>query len=259
MAEYKDALVTYLDILGFRELVEQNERTPDEILDLLKLMKTKAEAQYGTLKKDGTIKIVTASHAFSDLIIREVEFDQANCASRLGSEMAVLAKIQFELLTTRRRTLIRGGISKGRFHMDKGFVFGPAMVKSYELERLAIFSRILIDRDLVRELSAHAQPGWKYILRRGEDGVFFINYLNAVLRNETFTPTPIEGRNAKLAAHKDATEKKLGELWDKKESIRQKGLWLAQYHNSVIEQLMKEDAEETDELKSFVIAEEKFV
>lgn len=260
MPEYKTVLVTYLDILGFRELVEQHKRTPDEILSVLQLMKTMGGVNFGTLNADGTTNLVTASHAFSDLIIRQVECNENNCVSRLGSEMAILARIQFELLTTRRTILIRGGVSKGSFHMDQGFVFGPAMVKSYELERLAVFPRIIIDRDLIREFAAQTLPGWKYILRRGEDGVFFIDYLNAIIRNETFTPTTFNDKNKTLSAHKDAVLEKLLEVSSKKESVRQKVLWLAQYHNSVIERLIVEKLEGgADQFTPHLIAEEKLI
>lgn len=262
MAEYKEVLVTYLDILGFRELVEKHHRTPDEILDLLKLMKEKADVQ-GIAISVGDVsskKIFTATHAFSDLVIRQVEFEDENFISRLGTEMSILARIQFDLLTTKRCTLIRGGISRGKFHLSNDFVFGPAMVRSYELEGLAVFPRIVIDRDLLRRMSPENRTIWDYLITCGDDGIFFIDYLNAVMRR--FLRPPNEAFKDKaefILAHKEATEKKLEELSDTKESIRQKSLWLARYHNRVVEQAMAKDEEKKDAFSQLLIASDKLI
>jgi len=262
MSDYKDVLVTYLDILGFRQLIEKYHRTPDEILDLLKLMKEKADVR-GISISIGNVssqKVFTATHAFSDLVIRQVEFEEDNFLSRLGAEMTLLARIQFELLTTRQCTLIRGGISRGNFHLSNEFVFGPAMVRSYELEGLAVFPRIIIDRDLIQRMSPENRDVWDYLIGCGDDGLFFIDYLNTVMKRSLRPPNEAFKRKEEfLFAHKEAAEKKLEELSKEKEGIRQKGLWLARYHNRVVEQAIRNDEKMIDVFSQLLITKEKLI
>jgi hypothetical protein len=233
MAEYKSAIVTYLDILGFRQFVENNKTTPDKILSLLRL----AKGVTGTLAftfQQGKIKSRTVSQTFSDLIIRQLEYNEADFVNQLSQEMDTLANMQFRLLVSKGRTLIRGGMSEGHCYMEDGFVFGPAMVRSYELEQSAVFPRIIIDRNLIRELRDGITEAIQSMIRQGEDGIFFIDYFNTVVRSHSVILTPEQGHEM-LSQHKAAAEYKLKQLSGEKDSVRQKAVWLAKYHNSVIE------------------------
>ena len=44
--------------------------------------------------------------------------------------------------------LFRGGICYGKYYHENGITFGPGVVKAYELEKKAIYSRIVIDKDI---------------------------------------------------------------------------------------------------------------
>jgi hypothetical protein len=236
MAEYKSAIVTYLDILGFRRFVESSKTTPDEILSLLKVTKGATGIRAVTFTK-GEMKTHTEIQTFSDLVIRQVECDETNFVDRLNNEMNTLAHIQLHLLTSKGRTLIRGGISKGRCYMDTDFVFGPAMVRSYELEQSAVFPRIIIDRNLIRDfrdgLKKPISETLQSLVRQGEDGIFFIDYLKfAVFHQSLSLGRPDTGEEI-LLQHKTAAEDKLGELSHEKDPLRRKAVWLAKYHNSV--------------------------
>jgi hypothetical protein len=262
MAEYKNALVTYLDIVGFEELL--NKREPDEILYLLKLMKQKGDAAYGLIDSENKFKCIAFSEAFSDHVIRQIEFDEAGIDVAFGYEIPTIGRIQFDLLTNSMdSTLVRGGVSKGLSFMDdEGFVFGPAMVQAYKLEQIAKHPRIVIDRSLLQELLKKDRPGWDYMLKRGEDGVYFVDYLGVMIRDTTAASAPFRNteRTRILNLHKSAAEEKLAELLaEKEESRKQKGLWLAHYHNDVVKRLMEKDQASADELKSFLIAEAKFI
>jgi hypothetical protein len=225
-------------------------------------MKEKADVQGVSISFGdvSTQKIFTATHAFSDLVIRQVEFEEDNFMSRLGAEMSLLARIQFDLLTTRRCTLIRGGISRGSFHLSDGFVFGPAMVRSYELEGLAVFPRIIIDRELIQRMSPENRAVWDYLIACGDDGLFFIDYLNTVLKRSFRPPNEaFKNKQDYLFAHKEAAEKKLEELSKEKESVRQKSLWLARYHNRVVEQVIRNDEKMSDVFSQLLIAQERLI
>lgn len=44
--------------------------------------------------------------------------------------------------------LFRGGICYGKYYHENGITFGPGVIKSYELEKKAVYSRIVIDKDI---------------------------------------------------------------------------------------------------------------
>jgi hypothetical protein len=204
---------------------------------------------------------ITSIATFSDHIIRQIEYEPIGLATALGIEMPVLTRMQFELLTQMREPLlVRGAISKGRSHVTSDYVFGPAMAKSYQLEQVAQFSRIIIDFELIGELLKEDRPGWQHTLRRGDDGMFFIDYLTSIIKHPDFAPTYLKDRNEILAAHRGAVDFKLAELLPQKdESLKQKALWLAGDHNSVIAGRIKDKPEDEAELKPFLVDEKRML
>src|SRR5262249_13583968 len=146
----------------------------------------------------------------------------------------LLASVQGSLFLS-SGFMVRGGICFSDLFMENDLVFGPALVRGYELsEKLAIFPRILIDPEVVDAVFQDK----KIILSdihalRGDDAAFFIDYLYVCC----VSPTILMGFpdfKAILAVHKQQVERKLRELSTKGERARQKALWLALYHNSVV-------------------------
>jgi hypothetical protein len=96
---------------------------------------------------------------------------------RLNMELMKLAGIQCEL-TAIHGILLRGGISLGECYEDEDFIFGPALVNSYELEeRTAVFPRIVIASDLVEASTKETGEVWPRVIRRGEDAAYHVDYL----------------------------------------------------------------------------------
>jgi hypothetical protein len=256
MAEYRKTLVTYIDILGFRQLIKQSERDPtkvDEILNILKI--TKEKGQDGPISHVGsdTLDIAITSQNFSDLIIRKVNRAPDPQGFLMLMELILLSRIQCTLLTA-HGVLIRGGICENHLYMEDGFVFGPALVRSYELaEQKAVFPRIMVDAAMV-EATNYAFPGLmnKFMLKIRDE--VFIDYLYA-----SFTTLGVmhlkadEQKLAMLEAHKKVIERKLVELaadaraYDKID-------WLACYHNSVIIRLVRDFPNLETSLKPLVVS-----
>lgn len=58
-------------------------------------------------------------------------------------------------------------------------VFGPALVRSYELEsKKAIYPRIIIDKELIELASGDADAFWTQSIAEADDGTHFIHYLS---------------------------------------------------------------------------------
>jgi len=234
---YRRSVVTFIDVLGFKDIVAK--KSFDEVRGIVRLMQRFAGAEAGDPFAPEVI-------AFSDSIIRVRPIHEGiNAEYSYGCvywEILDLLHAQTELVN--RGVLIRGGIALGDIHIEDGQVFGPGLIASYELESsYANFPRIVVSPELLRELDTnpalvncdHAPADEKEylakILRRGEDGLHFIDYLRAC-RGELDDP---DDYPPFLASHKQLI---LGESAGASLSrTTAKYLWLANYHNSVVDEL----------------------
>ena len=143
--------------------------------------------------------------------------------------------------------LLRGGISIGKISMEPDtpktddILFGPALVRSYDLEnKEAIYPRIVIDSPVITQAEQHQGSLWPEFVRKDkdEDGNFFLDYLFAAVTDSLLFAgekqlNPMET----LQAHKASTERKIKSLEEKDANIIKKLRWLVSYHNGVIQRL----------------------
>jgi hypothetical protein len=251
MPEYEDHLLTYMDILGFRKLVEQSVDDPvkmDRIIEVLFQMET--QVSLGT--PQGTVFANTQN--FSDLVIRAIPMAQdSELAKRISIECMILAGIQCKLLLD-QAVLIRGGICLEKFYMQQGFAFGPALVKSHYLaEDVAIYPRIIIDSKIIGIDDPHNIM--RTFIQRGDDAAYFLDYLLVGFFYQFNLFSKYESPEAIIKKHKERVEEKLDEMQGD-ERVRQKALWLALYHNDAVDRLMGAgNSERRDALAPLLISE----
>jgi hypothetical protein len=252
---YCEAVVSYFDILGFRKLIKESESSPSKLVDLDDILEAAArKGGYSVgLSQNVEAALLLKKYNFSDLVVRRSFRSNAlGLVEHLHFEFLTLARIQWELIHF-YRVLIRGGVClKGM--SDGRFLFGPALVRSYELaEKIAVVPRIVIDSQLVKLAGKVDAQWWKDVVRRGEDGQYFIDYLNVLLRNNNNLDDSVQlltlHRNFILAALADVSN--YGD-----EKIRQKTIWVALYHNSTIERFLKDHAERTNGLAPLQIEDQ---
>ena len=151
-----------------------------EILGLLNAIKSEFAA-HGRVHRTqaGEIVRIFSSHDFSDLVVRCTEIPAgASVGDYIDSELFHLGYKQVFLVI--EGVLIRGGMFIGEMLVaDEGIVFGPGLVKAYDLEsKYAVYLRIVIDRDLINDAEQQGYIGplrdW---VRRGEDGAYYLDYL----------------------------------------------------------------------------------
>lgn len=151
------AVVTFIDILGFKNLVENKDE--DEMREILSLFqKNNSKKPFervvpeNPMLLDALIPIETIFFSDSVVRIRYAPDFEKNEASDglymclLEKELYLLAEIQSDLL--KHGILIRGGITIGDISYDKetNQLFGKAMNRAYELEsKVANYPRIVID------------------------------------------------------------------------------------------------------------------
>ena len=141
--QYRQALVSFIDILGFRDLV--SKATVPEILSVLE-SKERLTLHWGrnfpTKATDGT------TVTFSDLIVNVTFLNQPCPLYSLFDQFVTMGFRQ--LLLAMAGTFVRGGIALGDIYVSDKMIFGPALIKAYDLERgTAKWPIIAVDPALV--------------------------------------------------------------------------------------------------------------
>lgn len=235
--EYRRAIVTFLDVLGFREIVKKGDAARvKSVLDTV--------ARFTGSEDDDELSPVAVR--FSDSIVRVRFLDGLNAESPAGlvfHEIMDMVHAQAELV--KHDVVLRGAVSVGEIYQEQEIVFGPALVRAYELEtKFALYPRIVVDPFLLNATlhdpslgSAHHDPATdrqyiRNLLRRGENGFWFVDYLFAVTTE--FDEPELEGLF--LEHHKKLVTSRYADAATRATAI-DKILWLARYHNSRIAKL----------------------
>lgn len=189
---YQDRVVIFIDILGFKELL--NETTNKEGNDNIKGINNLIEA-YNTIRDVWDLdKIDTNSSIlkktskqdkqitiFSDCIV--ISFP----AKEKSEIFYTLLEVKWMILRlVTKKILCRGAISYGKLLHNDRFIFGPALVEAYILEsKAANYPRVILDRSII-ELAGSArsenhtrEEEIKYVeslLEKDLDGMYYIDY-----------------------------------------------------------------------------------
>ncbi len=237
---YQKAIVTFLDILGFSDLVKQSDaKAINRVLDAVE-KSTSPVILDDVAEKDVHAEVVS----FSDSIVRvrkiETKSNQKYPMGLLFQELISLVHAQGELIDF--DIIIRGSVSVGDIYISGGRVFGPGLIEAYELEsKYALYPRIVIDPRLIQEYKTSnlLKAKWHSVedelkiignlLRQGDDGMWFIDYVTA-LEQELDEPEMYPNflrRHREVILSGAKNHAKLN-------AILSKFVWMANYHNQII-------------------------
>jgi len=186
---------------------------------------------------------------FSDNLFIHMNLDDIDCYD-IGDLIKSIANYQLKL--SAQGFVLRGSITLGKCHFGENFIFGPGLIESYNLEsKSAIYPRVIIDRSVINLMEnpslSNVKVNWDssaaipfnyscpknccFILK-DIDNKFFVNYLDLLFYKDFMG----NGYNkSELPSHKHYILKGLKDS-RKNPSVNQKYLWLANYHNFVIDQ-----------------------
>jgi len=239
---YRWAVITFLDILGFREWVNTGEPADiHRVLNRLRSFAAGPDDLEDSTPPGGSMAFeMTRSIAFSDSIVRIRFFDTDYSSGALFHEIINLLHAQGELISD--NVLLRGGVTVGRVYLEGDMVFGPGFIRAYDLEsQFANFPRIVIGpeafgalRQDPRLVADHHDIEdevhyLRSLLHRGEDGFWYIDYLHGML-GEMDYPEHFPG----LVAQHRAYIIDSANAAPPNSRVLQKFLWLAGYLNSVV-------------------------
>jgi hypothetical protein len=240
---YRNSVVTFIDILGFRDIVMSD--TPESVQRKLRAIQRYAVPELSGENFGDDFEPVTVQ--FSDSIVRirpiDTESNQAYPIGLVFHELLDIVHAQAEL--TREGVLLRGGVAFGNMHFEDSILYGPALIKAYDLEsKFALHPRIVVEPELIAECKSNRllrsknntlEQEFGYVeslLRQSDDGIWFVDYARAV-ESELDDPSMyIEF----LEEHRDliiacaSRHQGFG-------SVAAKYMWLAKYHNNCVEDL----------------------
>jgi len=173
---YEDRYVAFLDVLGFKNLVESSVTDP---------------AARATVSSS-LIAFRQVLAAFNDDTVRYSQFSDSVLLSAPRSEVGMvyllMACSSISTALLKRGVLIRGGIVAGLIYHQADLMFGPAIADAYSADRNGDPPRITMTADFVADGRATGlfQTKWPAVVLQDEyDGQFI---LNTVLHASTARP-----------------------------------------------------------------------
>lgn len=192
------AYVAFLDILGYRDLLERDTK---EGTSIFRDRMTRAFRHFENINR--------AKHQYQ-IISDSIFFacaDRAAAKEFLSHVRSIFAAFLAEGL------LIRGGITFGPHFMNQSVTYSPALTKAYKLESTeAIFPRVMVDSNIMAMFDDLVDGG--YVKASGE------NWFLAVATNENLDQLWELAKATAIADH---------EAIHKSENIRSKHKWLQDY------------------------------
>jgi hypothetical protein len=254
---HEECIVTYIDILGFKNFVESSASDVTVrvgILQALTKFKQEIDNNYSIITVEGEEDTQPSKkfdvRNFSDSVLRFRRLDgEVNIGQAVSHEVVDICLAQASLLE--HGVLLRGGMAIGELSFNCKHVYGPALLKAVDLEkRIAIYPRIVADDQIHQHFSAAANRGEPFI-DTDFDGTPFLNYLVS----DIFCPFD-DLNNSQIHHVSEAIKTRIAALDEALSHERQKLLWLAHRYDKMLGNLMSKHSHETEHLKDFLIAPE---
>lgn len=181
IADFKDSMVAFVDILGFDKRARSIASEAD-FFEVGKVLFAAQQTALGITNSDGDLQDFTLT-AISDSIIVSVPYESPVCAVGL---LHILQHIQYEFIATGLNTLVRGYVARGPIYHKNGLIFGSGYSNAYQGERLiGSAPRIVFSPDLIKDgLSKIANKdtaglisAFDLLQEDESDGFYFVDFL----------------------------------------------------------------------------------
>ena len=188
--KYEKKLIAYFDILGFKDMVEGDERKSEaELCNIQDLIWQRLNKEYFSVPPGSNLQLLDLKRyytTFSDCAV--VSRSMENNFNELRDLITDICSLQRELIEF-YGVLLRGGISYGNaVHARNGqYLFGAAVNEAVKLgEKIAKNPRIIITEETIQKCKKadnilgksvdNIEEIIKKILSKDTDGYWFINY-----------------------------------------------------------------------------------
>lgn len=183
---YEERLCLFLDILGFKAKID------DSVRDIAKTPKSAERQMTASRIHDALSAISSAMNSsnfdlnpelksskqvsqFSDSIVVSYRLDERGVVFDMLYDIYLL-----QIQMVQRGFLVRGAITVGKLFHDKHIVFGPALVEAAELEKLAMYPRVILGQDIVLlgslDMYGNRDGTVASLVKLDLDGMCYIDY-----------------------------------------------------------------------------------
>lgn len=172
--KYEEKIVAFIDILGFKSLVNDESKCED-VGALLKLPYF--------IRQDSIVKMFKLKGVMMTSISDSLVFSIGLKERGAMNKMTKLLSVFTQTLLSQYSLLLRGGIAIGKLYHDNEIVYGPGLVKAYELEsKIAVYPRIVMlssEFDCsIQSCSEISQSMLREIFIPDNDGFFTLDCLH---------------------------------------------------------------------------------
>ena len=189
MSDYEQRVVFFLDFLGFKDIIDNNKFPIDVILKLLS--ETEFHLDYTNwIKKNNSDFRTFNSHEsnqflqMSDSLILSFLVNEPS-----GLFYAILDIMRLQAnFAAKYGILLRGGCCYGELYHRGCTIFGPAMNKVVNMEKIAKYPRVIVPNNVI-DICKEYSSNYHYsdidekndiidCLKLDEDGYYFIDYIS---------------------------------------------------------------------------------
>jgi len=163
--DLKYHIVSFIDILGFKEMVKSDCEQPGKSTFLKSIYNVHQEV------KEEFSRYGISITQFSDSIVLSIPLSYENFILMLGT----IQKLQKYLLEY--KILCRGGIGYGKHFDEEDFIFSQGLIDAYYIEsKVSSFPRIVISKELI-ELYKLEESYKEYLLFEVDQN-YYIDYFS---------------------------------------------------------------------------------
>lgn len=135
--EFEDRAVAFIDVLGFKALVNdavENEHAKHKLVNLVALLESAIPRLNAGVDATVPRNLIPRHHYISDCIILSAPLADSERSWYNGVNIVVMRAIQLSHFFLNEGYLIRGGISAGKLWHKESNIIGPAYQEAYSLE-----------------------------------------------------------------------------------------------------------------------------
>lgn len=250
---YEQRLCAFVDILGFRELVQRSLNRPALQEQIRRLLREVVLARpvwdrdnpVGLIEARLRGTVVADPKAEANRLVSEYaaaergsSFSDSLILSATLNDRAVTGLVTSLLFLSRDLAELgkyaRGGVCVGLLCHETNLCFGPALIAAYDLEKNdAVYPRIVFSPEAcaaIRHVNSESVGPLISYLRKDIDGQQFLDFLNPAALDLVGPFREDQMRQIRRELDRELTTLKAAPR------VREKLVWLARYFNSTLEE-----------------------
>lgn len=187
--KYEQRIVAFLDILGFKSILDETvDKKGEDVEEKIDSVVSAYQAIRDVWDLDNGLGFAEYRKAdskqvsiFSDSIVVSFKVEDP---SQVFFTLLEIKNVIMLLLS--RKILCRGAVSIGKFIHTESYLFGPALVEAYTLEsKAAMYPRVILDNSVIEAGSKYSSVHHssktekeyvKSLLEQDSDGMYYVDY-----------------------------------------------------------------------------------